>query len=97
VRRLAPAVWGADDYQIALRSLTAESNERLFRLVEESSLAFEQGDRSFDMAGVKEYCEGNRARLLTIRNRFIAENIDLLMETVSPTCAGGPVIAPQVH
>lgn len=98
VRRLAPAVWGADDYQIALRSLTAESNERLFRLVEESSLAFEQGDRSaLDQEGVKDYCERNRARLLTIRNRFIAENIDLLMETVSPDCAGGPVIAPQVH
>jgi len=98
VRRLAPAVWGADDYQIALRSLTAESNERLFRLVEESSLAFEQGDRAaLDQAGVKDYCERNRAQLLTIRNRFIAENIDLLMATVSPNCASGPVIAPQVH
>lgn len=98
VRRLAPAVWGADDYQIALRSLTAESNERLFRLVEESSLAFEQGDRAvLDQAGVKDYCERNRAQLLTIRNRFIAENIDLLMATVSPNCSSGPVIAPQVH
>ena len=98
VRRLAPAVFGADDYQTALRSLTAESNERLFRLVEESSLAFEQGDPSpFDQEAVKSYCEDNRALLLTIRNRFIAENIDLLMETVNPSCAEGPVIAPQMH
>jgi anaerobic magnesium-protoporphyrin IX monomethyl ester cyclase len=98
VRRLAPAVWGADAYQIALRSLTAESNERLFRLVEESSLAFEQGDRSqLDQALVKDYCDNVRARLLVIRDRFIGENIDLLMETVSPDCAGGPVIAPQIH
>jgi radical SAM superfamily enzyme YgiQ (UPF0313 family) len=98
IRRLAPAVWGADDYQMALRSLTAESNEQLFRLVEKSSLAFEQGDRSpFDAEAVREYCENNRQRLLTIRNRFVAENIDLLMETISPNCAAGPVIAPQVH
>lgn len=98
VKRLAPAVWGADEYQLALRSLTAESNERLFRLVEESSLAFEQGDRSqLDQAVVKDYCNNARARLLVIRDRFIRENIDLLMETVNPGCATGPVIAPQIH
>jgi radical SAM superfamily enzyme YgiQ (UPF0313 family) len=98
VRRLAPAVWGAEDYRTKLRSLTAESNERLFKLVEESSLAFEQGDRSqLDHVAIKDYCEQGRARLLTVRNNFIAENIDLLMEAVSPNCASGPVIAPQVH
>src|SRR5262245_41713530 len=40
VKRLAPGVTGEEEYRMALRSLTASSNERLFRLVEESSLAF---------------------------------------------------------
>ena len=98
VRRLAPAVWGAQDYRAALRALTAESNERLFQLVEESSVAFERGDRSpFDYDGVKNYCEQNRQKLLDLRNRFVADNIDLLMEAINPNCATGPVIAPQVH
>ena len=98
IRRLAPAVWGADEYQTELLSLTAESNEQLFQLVEQSSLAFEDGDRSFlDPVAIKAYCENNRKRLLTIRDRFVAENIDLLMEAISPDCAGGPVISPQVH
>ena len=98
IRRLAPAVWGADDYYTALRELTAESNEKLFSLVEESSLAFEQGDRTpFDLKAIRKYCDFNRQRLLAIRNSFVGDNIDLLMEAVSPTCADGPVIAPQVH
>jgi anaerobic magnesium-protoporphyrin IX monomethyl ester cyclase len=98
VRRLVPGVQGADDYRTALRSLTSESNERLFRLVEESSLAFEQGDRSkLNPGAVGKYCENGRTRLLDLRNDFIAENINLLMETVRPDCASGPVMAPQMH
>lgn len=46
VKRLVSGVQGVQAYQVALRSLTKDSNERLFRLVEESSLAFEAGDRS---------------------------------------------------
>jgi anaerobic magnesium-protoporphyrin IX monomethyl ester cyclase len=98
VRRLAPGVRGADCYRTALRSLTAESNERLFRLVEKSSLAFERGDRSMlDPGRVRGYCEEGRARLLDMRNRFIADNIELLMATVSADCASGPVMTPQIH
>ena len=98
VRRLAPDVQGADDYRTSLRTLTAESNERLFRLVEESSLAFEHGDRSrLDSRTVRDYCEKSRARLLDMRNGFIAENMDLLTETVAPDCADGPVMTPQMH
>ena len=84
--------------RIALRSLTSESNERLFRLVEESSLAFEHGDRSkLDPDPVHDYCEKSRTRLLDIRNDFIARNIELLMATVSPECTNGPVMTPQIH
>ena len=98
VRRLAPDVQGADDYRIELRLLTAESNERLFRLVEESSLGFEQGDQSkLDPGPIRDYCEKGRTRLLEMRNAFVSKNINLLMETVSQDCSGGPVITPQIH
>ena len=98
VRRLVPGVEGAEAYQTALQSMTSKSNERLFRLVEDSSLAFEDGDRSkLDVRGVRDYCEKGRKRLLDVRNRFIAKNIELLTETVNPNCATGPVLAPQIH
>jgi len=98
IRRLAPAVWGAAEYQTQLLSLTAESNEQLFRLIEESSRGFEEGDLSFlEPFAIREYCENNQKRLLTIRDHFVAENIDLLMEAINPNCVTGPVISPQVH
>src|SRR5580693_5120670 len=43
IARLTPGVRDADTYRRVLRALTAESNERLFSLVEESSAAFERG------------------------------------------------------
>src|SRR5262249_20102209 len=46
IRRLVPEVENTQAYAADLRALVQESNEQLFRLVEESSLAFEQGDRS---------------------------------------------------
>jgi hypothetical protein len=98
IRRLAPSAQGTEEYRLGLRSLTAESNERLFRLVEQSLLAFEGGDPSkLDLGTVREYCEGGRTRLLSMRNSFIGRNIELLMDTVSRDCASGPVMAPQVH
>ena len=98
VRRLVPGVEGIEAYRDALRSLTKESNEQLFRLVEESSMAFEDGDRSMLSPGaVGCYCETNVARLVELRNRFIADNIYLLRDASRLDCAAGPVIAPQVH
>jgi radical SAM superfamily enzyme YgiQ (UPF0313 family) len=98
VRRLVPGIQGSEVYRAALQLLTKESNERLFRLVEESSLAFEQGDRStLDPTPVGVYCEEIGAQLISVRNNFISENIYLLMDTVSPDCANGPVLTPQVH
>jgi anaerobic magnesium-protoporphyrin IX monomethyl ester cyclase len=98
VSRLARGAEGVEEYRTALRSLTAESNERLFRHVEESLEAFEQGDRSkLDPKPAQIYCEDGRKRLLDLRNRFIANNLDLLMETVSADCTSGPVMVPQTH
>jgi anaerobic magnesium-protoporphyrin IX monomethyl ester cyclase len=99
VRRLVPGVVGLEQYRLALQSLTKESNEQLFRLVEESSIAFEAGDRSLlDSAAVQHYCQVNVPRLISLRNNFIAENIYLLHDAsrFDPATAG-PVIAPQVH
>ena len=98
VRRLVPGVEGLEHYAAALRSLTKESNHHLFDLVEKSSLAFEQGDRTglLPEAG-REYCEGVRKRLAGIRNNFVAENIYLLMDAVNSESAARPVLAPQIH
>ena len=98
MKRLVPGVQGIEPYTYALRSLTQESNQRLFHLVEESSLAFEQGDRTtLDPDAGREFCEQVRTRLTEMRNNFVADNIYLLMDTVNPDCASGPVLAPQIH
>jgi radical SAM superfamily enzyme YgiQ (UPF0313 family) len=98
VRRLVPGVQGIEGYSADLRSLAKESNERLFALVEQSSLAFEQGDRTeLDPDAGREYCEGVGTRLARIRNNFVADNLYLLMDAVNPDCASGPVLAPQIH
>ncbi len=98
MRRLVPGLEQTEVYSSELRSLIAETNERLFRLVEESSLAFENGDRSLiDPEETKAYVEQARARLVSARNNFVAENIYRLMEPVAQDCASGPVMAPQIH
>jgi anaerobic magnesium-protoporphyrin IX monomethyl ester cyclase len=98
VTRLVPGVTGSEGYAADLRALTRDSNQRLFRLVEESSLAFEHGDPNpIDAHAVAAYCDQARAQLAGMRNNFIADNIVLLADSVSPDCAHGPVMAPQVH
>lgn len=98
IRRLVPGTIRSEIYAAALRILTAESNERLFRLVEESSLAFEKGDRTeLDNSRSRSYCDRASAQLVRLRNTFIADNIALLADSVHPDCAGGPVLAPHVH
>ena len=96
--RLTPGLRGAKAYRRALGKLTAEANERLFRLVEESSLAFENGDRSpLDPKRIAAYCERARTRLIDLRNVFVADNLDPLTDQVNVDCSSGPVLRPQVH
>jgi len=99
IARLVRGLKGADAYRGSLRALTAESNEQLFRLVEISSEAFEQGDRSpLNEAAAKVYCDDVAARLLALRRNFLSDNVYLLMEAVHTTTTGdGPVMAPQIH
>jgi anaerobic magnesium-protoporphyrin IX monomethyl ester cyclase len=98
VRRLVPAAEGVAAYRAALSSLTAESNGQLFRLVEDSSTAFEHSDRSLlDAAAARSQTEVTRTRLLNLRNSFVAENLDVLTEAAAATAICGPVMAPQIH
>jgi anaerobic magnesium-protoporphyrin IX monomethyl ester cyclase len=98
IRRLVPGIGNTDLYRNALQSLTKFSNEKLFRFVEDSSSAFERGDRSIlDPNQVRTFCETLGKELVATRNHFISENIELLTETVSAACVKGPVMAPQIH
>jgi anaerobic magnesium-protoporphyrin IX monomethyl ester cyclase len=98
VRRLAPLVKGVAEYRDGLQRMTAESNDHLLRYVEECLNAFEAGDDSpLSSTTPRIYCtEGGRS-LLDMRDRFVAENVDLLMETIGADCTSGPVLIPQTH
>ena len=101
INRLVPEAQGVAPYREALAALTAESNEQLFRLVEESSLAFEQhGDREgagLDISRSRALTEGTRQRMLAVRNAFVAANVDALIDATRVDAMTGPVLAPQVH
>jgi anaerobic magnesium-protoporphyrin IX monomethyl ester cyclase len=96
--RLTPGLRGAYDYRKALAKLTAQANERLFRFVEESSLAFERDDRFLlDPKPIAAYCERARTKMVDLRNVFVADNLDLLTHQINADCSSGPVLRPQVH
>ncbi len=98
IRRLVPDAQGVAAYRAALTSLTAESNDQLFRLVEGSSTAFERGDRSLlDPAAARGQYEASRGHLLDLRNRFVADNLGVLLDATSATAIRAPVMAPQTH
>jgi hypothetical protein len=96
--RLTPGLFGATGYRKALSTLTAEANERLFRFVEETSLAFEGGDvAALAPEPVADYCERMRQALADLRNEFVAANLGPLTERINADCSSGPVMRPQVH
>lgn len=98
-RRLVVGLRGMEAYERVLLDLTAESNELLFGLVEDSSLAYEEdGDTSLlDARAASETCEEMRARLLGFRDDFVLENVDLLQAELELAVIRGPIGAPQVH
>lgn len=97
-RRLAPGLIGAAEYHAALKALTAASNEELFRLIEESSLGFEGGNRRMPRTEeAQRSCQRIRGQLLGIRNDFFLDNVPVLTEALRVDAVRGPVIAPQIH
>jgi hypothetical protein len=98
VTRLTRGLQGAEEYRTALQSLTKEANASLFRHVEKCLDGFEQGNRSQLTAGpARAHCEAGVKQLLALRNRFIAQNLQVLVDEVSADCKSGPVLMPQVH
>jgi hypothetical protein len=98
ISRLVPGVEGGPEFRAALRSMTRESNDRLLSLVERFAEAFEAGDPFHpDPDEVRAYCESGLARLVHLRNEFVASNIYLLREATAEDGATHPVMAPQVH
>jgi radical SAM superfamily enzyme YgiQ (UPF0313 family) len=97
-RRLVPEVLGHQNYYASLRGLAARSNERLFNVVEGSSVAFEHGEReAFDPEGAASICKALDHELTELRNGFVADNVVLLARAASMRCSDGPVISPSVH
>jgi hypothetical protein len=48
-------------------------------------------------SNVRAHCEAGVKQLLALRNRFIARNVQVLVDEVSADCKSGPVLIPQVH
>lgn len=97
-RRLVPGLTGVPAYDTALRELTADSNEQLFRLVEDSSREFESDRHSrLEPGRARAACADLRSRLLLLRNGFVRDNVDALVDAVTVGDVRGPVTAPQVH
>jgi anaerobic magnesium-protoporphyrin IX monomethyl ester cyclase len=99
IRRLIPSLPGLAAYRQALIELTAESNHRLFRMVEDSSHAFEDSrDHSLlDSMAAGDPCADISARLLERRDAFVSQNLDQLVAEVAAGSIRGPVDAPYVH
>lgn len=101
VSRLVPGLDGVAEYDAALRRLTADSNETLFRLVEESATDYESGDtRGPDLARARSQAGVVKQQLLELRNGFVRDNADALLlaiDDLPATEVRGPVMAPQIH
>lgn len=96
VDRLVGALEGADAYRAGLRALTRRSNEGLFSFVEETSLAFEDGDRSLlEAADTATSCQMIGGELLDLRNAFVATNAQALLAAAASRITG-PIVSPQV-
>jgi len=98
VERLVPDLIEVKQYDLALRDLTARSNEDLFTMIEESSRAYEEGDtRGPDPEKARRITSAIREELLDLRNGWVRRNADTLLEAITVDEVRGPVTAPQVH
>jgi radical SAM superfamily enzyme YgiQ (UPF0313 family) len=97
MRRLVGTLDGIDLYEEALRRLTAESNEGLFRFVEETSTRFEAGDDAMlQPNAVRATCLEIVDRMLGLRNAFVEANKQhLIGALVARDKMVGPITAPQ--
>ena len=98
IRRLVGELPGLNRFEADLAALTRRSNDVLFGFVEDSSIAFEEGDsRLLLRHGLEEPRRDLSEALLTLRNNFIADNQDAMLDALMATDGiHGPVLMPQV-
>ena len=98
IERLAPQGYPSEVYRSELRALTAECNERLFQLVEESSSAFERGDLSpLEPQRVRDFCEKMQRCLHDMRSSFITDSVDALVQHIAADRMSALNMTPQIH
>jgi anaerobic magnesium-protoporphyrin IX monomethyl ester cyclase len=83
IRALFPRLPGTDAYDETLRGLTAESNARLFEVVEDLADRYESGRGAEPDAGdLQEYCSDVLQRVLHARNAFIGRHQAALLQAL---------------
>jgi radical SAM superfamily enzyme YgiQ (UPF0313 family) len=98
IRRLVGELDGLRGFETDLADLTRRSNAVLFDFVEETSLAFETGDtRPLLRHGLRAPRAELGSELLDLRNGFIADHQDAMLEALTATDGiHGPALMPQV-
>jgi hypothetical protein len=96
LERLVPSLEGTKAYKNELAALTRRSNDELFGFVQESSRAFEQGDRSPFDQDIEPIAGTIKDDLLAIRDPFIELNEDVVLAAVFGERVTGPIVAPQI-
>ena len=83
IQHLFRNVSGLDAYKETLRGITRDSNEALFRVVEDTARIFSEGAPRLRSVGeLRSQCEGFLNRLTTNRDAFILRNQNLLIEAL---------------
>jgi hypothetical protein len=84
IRMLFPRLPDTDDYDQTLRRYTAQSNARLFEVVENLADSYEtgRGDEP-DVRMLRTYCSDILQRVLAERNTFVARNQAVLLEALA--------------
>jgi hypothetical protein len=83
IEYLFPSVPGLGTYKETIREITRNSNDVLFRVIEDTSYVFSDGrPRLWSAEELRSQCEGFVSRLVDNRNAFILRNQDLLLEAL---------------
>lgn len=84
LERLFPALPEMPDYKRGLRQLTKESNDVLFRIVDDTARAFTEGvPNGWNRDLLQARCEAFRSHLLEMRNGFMFRNQDVLLRSLA--------------
>lgn len=87
LERLFPPLPGADAYRDGLRAVTRESNELLFRVVEDMAAEYAGGPSAVWRAEqLQDACSAFIERLTSERNRFIARHQATLLAALERAC-----------